>query len=134
MEFFVSGDPVPQPRPRVSTRGGFGRAYVPAGHPVHRYRESVATAAREAGVVVSDAAVSVLMLFTFVRPKSHRTKAGIRAGAPALPRADVDNLAKAVLDGLTCVAWHDAAQVAELAVKKMYGDKPSTWVKISDVE
>ena len=27
--FTVLGEPVPQPRPRVSTRGGFARAYVP---------------------------------------------------------------------------------------------------------
>ena len=43
--FSVPGDPVPQPRARVSTVGGFARAYVPARHPVHEYREAVAMAA-----------------------------------------------------------------------------------------
>jgi Holliday junction resolvase RusA-like endonuclease len=48
--FTVPGDPVPQPRPRVSTAGGFARAYVPKGHAIHGYRQAVAIAARAAGL------------------------------------------------------------------------------------
>ncbi len=49
LTFTVPGEPVPQPRPRVSTRGGFARAYVPAKHPVHAYRDAITAAARTAG-------------------------------------------------------------------------------------
>ena len=46
--FHVEGQPVPQPRVRVSSAGGFARAYVPAKHPVHAYRKAIEAAARKA--------------------------------------------------------------------------------------
>ena len=131
--FSVPGNPVPQPRPRVATRGGFARAYVPSSHPVHAYRRAIADTARVHGVNVSDGAVAVELRFTFERPKSHRTKTGIKATAPTLPREDVDNLAKACLDGLTCVAWHDDKQVADLHATKQYGDEGKTEVTIHEL-
>jgi Holliday junction resolvase RusA-like endonuclease len=67
--FVVDGDPVPQPRPRVSTRGGFARAYVPRGHAVHAYRQAIEVAAQAADMKPTEDAVSVWLTFTFSRPK-----------------------------------------------------------------
>ena len=131
--FVVDGDPVPQPRARVSTRGGFARAYVPRGHAVHAYRQAIEVAAQAADMKPTEDAVSVWLTFTFSRPKSHMTKRGVKKTAPALPREDVDNLAKAVLDALTCHAWHDDKQVAELHVSKSYGTAGSTEVTIEQL-
>jgi Holliday junction resolvase RusA-like endonuclease len=129
--FSVPGDPVPQPRPRVSTRGGFGRAYVPSKHPVHAYRQSVALAAIASGITRTSDPVSVVIDAVFSRPASHRNKSGVRASAPALPRCDVDNVAKAILDSLTGIAWEDDAQVARLVVEKSYGIEGRTTVRIT---
>jgi Holliday junction resolvase RusA-like endonuclease len=129
--FTVPGDPVPQPRPRVSTRGGLARAYVPAQHPVHAYRQAVMAAAKAAGATVSDDAVSVEITFLFDRPKSHRTKKGLSKNAPALPPPDVDNLAKACLDALTCVCWHDDRQVQRLTATKSYAAESATIVRVT---
>ena len=128
--FTVPGDPVPQPRPRVSTRGGFARAYVPAKHPVHVYRQAVALAARAAGLRSTGAPLNVVIDAVFARPKSHLTKAGVRPSPPALPRPDVDNLAKAVLDALQDVMGDDSL-VARLVVEKSYGPVAGTTVRIS---
>lgn len=128
--FTVPGDPVPQPRPRVSTRGGFARAYVPAKHPVHAYRQSVALAARAAGLRNTGAPLNVVIDAVFARPKSHLTKAGVRFAAPVLPRPDVDNLGKAVLDALQDVMGDDSL-VARLVVEKSYGPVAGTTVRIS---
>ena len=89
ISFVVYGEPVPQPRPRVSTRGGFARAYVQAKHPVHAYRASVAAAARAAGVSEPGEPISVVIDAVFQRPKSHLTKRGVKPTAPVLPRPDV---------------------------------------------
>lgn len=129
--FSVPGDPVPQPRPRVSTVGGFGRAYVPKTHAVHPYRQAVALAAKAAGCEPHAEPVNVVIDLVFGRPKSHLTKSGLRAGAPTLPRVDVDNAAKAVLDSLNGVAWVDDSQVARLVVEKSYGVEGRTTVRIS---
>ena len=127
--FVVPGEPVPQPRPRVSTRGGFARAYVPAKHPVHAYRQAIAAAAKEAGVEETSEPISVTIDAVFVRPKSHMRKSGVRSDAPKLPRPDVDNIAKAVLDALQDVIGDDTS-VRRLTVEKMYGDEASTTIKI----
>jgi len=131
LTFVVPGEPVPQPRARVSTRGGFARAYVPRQHPVHAYRDSIAITAKAAGATVTENAVSVTIAATFNRPKSHRNKGGLKKTAPLLPREDVDNLAKAVLDALTGVAWHDDKQVASLHIVKSYGTAGATEVTIA---
>lgn len=129
--FTVTGDPVPQPRPRITTRGKHGHAYVPAKHPVHAYREAIAAAARAAGAGVHGEPVSVVIDLVWQRPKSHLRKSGVKPDAPVLPRADVDNAAKAVLDSLNGVAWEDDSQVQRLVVEKSYGTEARTTVRIT---
>ena len=128
--FSVSGDPVPQPRPRVSTAGGFARAYVPATHPVHAYRQALAAAARSAGLADTGQPLNVVIDAVFGRPKSHRNKGGLKPDAPRLPRPDVDNIAKAVLDSLQDVMGDDT-MVSRLVVEKSYGDAGRTTVRIT---
>jgi Holliday junction resolvase RusA-like endonuclease len=128
--FSVPGDPVPQPRPRVSTVGGFGRAYVPKTHPVHAYRQAVAAAARAAGLTDTGEPLNVVIDAVFGRPKSHLTKSGVRASAPTLPRPDVDNISKAVLDALQDVMGDDT-NVSRLVIEKSYGPEGRTTVRVS---
>lgn len=128
--FSVQGEPVPQPRPRVSTRGGFARAYVPKTHAVHAYRKAVAAAARGAGVTQTGEPLNVVIDAVFARPRSHMRKSGVKPDAPRLPRPDVDNLAKAVLDALQEVIGDDTS-VARLVVEKSYGTEARTTVRIS---
>jgi len=130
LTFSVPGEPVPQPRPRVSTRGGFARAYVPATHPVHAYRQALAEAAVAAGLSETGEPLNVVIDAVFKRPKSHMRKSGVRADAPRLPRPDVDNIAKAVLDALQDVMGDDTL-VARLVVEKSYGQEARTTVRIS---
>jgi len=127
--FSVPGNPVPQPRVRVSTRGGFARAYVPSKHPVHDYRTQLATAARDAGLTATGNPLDVVIDAVFERPKSHMLKKGLKSTAPVLPRPDVDNVAKAVLDALQDVMGDDS-MVARLVVEKSYGPEARTTVRI----
>ena len=128
--FTVPGEPVPQPRPRVSTRGGFARAYVPSTHPVHAYRQAVQLTAQAAGLTATGEPLNVVIDAVFVRPKSHMRKSGVKPDAPVLPRPDVDNVAKAVLDALQDVMGDDSL-VARLVVEKSYGQEARTTVRIS---
>jgi Holliday junction resolvase RusA-like endonuclease len=65
----------------------------------------------------------------FKRPASHVTAKGIvKATAPSVPRPDVDNLAKAVLDALG--DFFDDTLVESLQVSKSYGDVAHTKVVI----
>ena len=128
--FSVAGDPVPQPRARITTRGKFAHAYTPKKHPVHAYRQSILAAAIDAGLSITTTPIEVIIVAVFARPKSHMNKNGVKATAPALPRPDVDNIAKAVLDSLKDV--FDDTIVSRLIVEKTYGDKACTIVQVRD--
>jgi Holliday junction resolvase RusA-like endonuclease len=129
--FSVDGDPVPQPRARISTRGGFGRAYTPSDHKIHAYRAAVAAAASEAGATPTDAApITLIIDLVFARPKSHYRKSGLREDAPKLPRADCSNVLKGIEDSLNGVAWVDDTQVGRVVVEKSWGTEGRTTVRI----
>lgn len=128
--FSVPGDPVPQPRPRITVRGKHGHAYVPSDHPIHAYRQAVAIAAQEAGVCQATCPVSIIIDAVFARPKSHMNKSGVKPTAPALPRPDVDNISKGVLDALKSVMGDDT-NVGRLLVEKTWGTEGRTTVRIT---
>lgn len=128
--FTVTGDPVPQPRARITTRGKFAHAYTPKSHPVHTYRTRLAVAARLAGLTPTGEPLDVVIDAVFERPKSHILKSGVKSTAPKLPRPDVDNVAKAVLDALQDVMGDDT-MVARLVVEKSWGQEARTTVRVS---
>lgn len=128
--FSVAGDPVPQPRPRVSTRGGFARAYVPKSHRVHAYRKAIQLAAIDAGLRKTKDGVEVVIDAVFARPKSHLRKGGLKTDAPKLPRPDVDNVAKSVLDAIGPILGDDS-QVRRIVVEKSYGSQSRTTVRVT---
>ena len=97
---------------------------------MHAYRHSLAAAARAAGLSETGEPLNVVIDAVFQRPKSHMNKAGVKATAPRLPRPDVDNIAKAVLDALQDVIGDDTL-VARLVVEKSYGTEARTTVRIS---
>lgn len=121
--FEVLGDPVPQPRHKVSARFGIPRAYIAARHPIHAYRQTVALMAAATGSGADGSPYEVDIEAVFDRPPSHRRKTGLRAGAPAFPpRCDWDNLAKGVCDAITesKAFWLDDDQVVAGRCRKRY--------------
>jgi Holliday junction resolvase RusA-like endonuclease len=67
--------------------------------------------------------VEITFAFEYKRPK--RTTLEI-------PRADLDNLVKAVLDGLNEVAFVDDKQVALIAASKGWSDRDMIKVSITE--
>ena len=129
LTFSVPGPPVPQPRPKVSTWGGRGRAYVEARHPIHAYRQAITLragmAAKASRWAVEAGPVQLEVEAVFERPPSHRTKSGLSRSAKQFPpRADWDNLGKGVADAITDAGavWHDDDQVVDGRVRKRYAE------------
>lgn len=119
--FIVPGDPVPQPRPRFSTQGGFARAYTPKSHPVTVYRQAIALSAKAAGASPCDDDVELEVVAVFGRPKSHWNKTGLTPSAPSRPhKSDWDNIGKAVSDALNGVAYEDDDQIVMGRVVRRY--------------
>lgn len=136
----VPGQPVPQPRSRVTTRGGHGHAYTPSKHPIHAYRKAIVLVARSVvrGERI-DGAVRLEVDAVFVRPPSHWRKHDLKPKAPRWPtKADGDNVIKAVADALTDAGvWHDDDQIVQWYIAKRYGGRSEparTVIRISTVE
>jgi hypothetical protein len=49
MKIFIPGEPIAQPRVKVSTKGGFARAYTERDHPIHAYKQAIRLAYVNAG-------------------------------------------------------------------------------------
>ncbi len=65
------------------------------------------------------------LLFVFNRPKT------VKRDEPYV-RPDLDKLIRAVLDGLTGVAYEDDQQVVRLTAQKAYGETEGVHIKISE--
>lgn len=65
---------------------------------------------------------------------SKKKKAAMLAGE-ILPgkRPDLDNVAKAVLDGLNTIAFLDDALVCEISARKVYSDTPCVIVRVEPI-
>jgi Holliday junction resolvase RusA-like endonuclease len=119
MIIFIPGEPIAQPRVKVSTRGGFARAYVDAKHPIHAYKQAIRLAYVNAGGEVLEGPVEIRIACWFERPKSHSKKRR-QDREPKTTKPDSDNLAKANLDALNEIAYNDDGQVYRLTVEKWY--------------
>jgi Holliday junction resolvase RusA-like endonuclease len=129
--FTVAGDPVPQPRHKITARGPFAHAYIPAKHAIHAYRKAIAAAALAAGATpTADEPLTLAVVLQFARPKTHYNKSGLKKNAALLPRPDVSNCIKGIEDALNGVAWIDDKQVGTVIATKRYGDEAMTVVKI----
>lgn len=115
MVFTIPGRPIGKRRPRVTLRGRRAIVYTPKES--REYEERVAWEAKAAGVTILQGPVSVRIVAYI---------AGRR-------RADADNLAKSILDGLNGVAYEDDSQVVTLEVEVRRGRPERAEVEVREV-
>jgi len=129
LTFTVPGTPVAKGRPRLSTRGGFARAYTPAR--TVAYEGLIALAAQDemAGRGLLEGPLSLSVIATFQIPASWSKKKAASASWHT-GKPDGDNLLKAVGDGLNGVVWKDDSQVASAKIIKRYGEVPGLLVEV----
>lgn len=130
-EFQILGPPQPQKRPRAFTRGKHAKVYSPTSE--QKVKVSQAAHMLKGDGYYFDDAVSVRIYYYFHRPKSHygtgKNSNVIKDSAPHhhIKRPDLDNLNKAVLDGITDGGlWSDDSIVCHLSVVKQYIDRDDT--------
>lgn len=135
----VPGEPIAQPRQRHRVIPGqaFAHNYTPSKSPVNEYKAAIRLAyAAACSLPPLAGPVSVHIDCWFSRPQSHyRTgkRAGeLKEGMPLCHTAkpDAENVAKAILDALSGLAYKDDKQVAYLNVSKCYGERPCTHISI----
>ena len=112
IEFFVEGKPVPQ-----------GSLVFMKGKPIHAgadrlatWRADIARLGKLAGCQPSERPIAISLIFNMIKPKT------VNRQMPTVP-PDLDKLIRAVLDGLTGVAYKDDGQVVRINAVKIYSQK-----------
>ncbi len=112
ISLFVIGKPVPKGRPRVVN----GHAYTPTRTKDWERKVSIVAKSIMLDKQPLDTALRVELAFS-----------GARANA------DMDNLAKAVLDAGNGVLWRDDHQIIDLHIMRIHGD-PGVLIEVWEVD
>ena len=87
------------------------------------WRADIARNADVRGYKPIQGGVAVELHFVFKKPKS------VTRSLPWV-KPDIDKLVRAVLDGLTGVAYEDDCQVVTLNASKHYGENEGVWIGV----
>lgn len=141
----IRGIPQAQGTARAFVAGGKARIATDSNRtnsPIGAWRAAIAAEARlEYGdAPASREPIRIVAELTWPRPKAHyrggTPAKGLRADAPTrkASKPDADKCARALLDALTGIAFADDAQVAELQVRKLWGESAGAAVAITELE
>jgi crossover junction endodeoxyribonuclease RusA len=119
--FFVKGKPVPQ----GSLKFIRGHAIHVKGRELELWRGTIGAIARSVNITKAQVGVDIELLFIFNKPKT------VKRNEPYV-RPDLDKLIRAVLDGLTGVAYEDDQQVVCISAQKAYGETEGVHIKIKE--
>jgi Holliday junction resolvase RusA-like endonuclease len=132
MIFKIEGQPQGKGRPKF-TRDG--HCFTPKA--TREYESLIAEEYKAAKGELLDGYIRVNIKAYYKIPKSTTkiNRGKIEAGIikPAV-KPDVDNVVKAILDGLNGVAYHDDSQVVYVDAEKFYADEPCVIVEVSHYE
>lgn len=132
--FFVPGQPVAKGRP-IAGRGFGGRTTLRTPAKTVAYEGLVAHACHGAmrGDSPFSGPLAVIFSVTVQIPASWSKKRQALANDGAIgatKKPDIDNVVKALCDGMNGIAYKDDAQIIELTVTKHYGDTPGVLVRL----
>ena len=123
--FTIYGEPVAKGRPRFAKRGNYVQAYTPV--KTKTYEDEVrllATKAKGSGSTL-EGSVSVFIYISFSVPQSYskrKTEACLSGETKHTKKPDLDNVAKAVIDGMNGIIFKDDSQITSLHVTKVYAE------------
>jgi Holliday junction resolvase RusA-like endonuclease len=134
--FTIPGNPVGKGRPIVGRSFGNGHATLRTPEKTANYETLVKMAGHQAmqGKALFIDAVAVMLDICVPIPASWSQRKRDKAQAgDILPttKPDIDNVEKAVFDGLNGIAWKDDVQVVQVTKRKRYGLTPGVQVFIS---
>ena len=127
ISFTIPGKPQAKQRARFNRRSG--SAYTP--RETFAFEDTVRVIASQHFPQPMDGAVKLTVLATFEIPKSwSKKKAADHLWRHHTQKPDLDNVLKAIKDGLNRIAYHDDGQVAEVIGRKVWGSPARTVVVV----
>ncbi len=133
IQTYVNGVPIAQPRHRVTTASGFARAYIPASHKVHVWKNAIIASLDKSGMSDRRIDVPVELSLEFQLPMPKRMKNETGHTISHVKKPDIDNLVKAVMDAMTTTGvWRDDSLVWNVHACKIYaGEFPGVLIALN---
>ena len=139
IEFRVPGEPTAKGRARSVIRAGHIAHHTPA--KTVAYEGLVALAAQTAMSAARldplQGALAMTFVAVFAIPKGwtkKRLAAHVIKPEAVTKKPDLDNIMKALSDGMNKVVYVDDSQIAELRCRKVYGALPGVLVRVWKTE
>ncbi|MBA4707529.1 RusA family crossover junction endodeoxyribonuclease [Aquitalea aquatica] len=138
INFNVPGTPVGKGRPKVSTRGGrFAQMYTPEKTVNYEGLVALSAAQAMAGRPPITGPAHVTLVITLPIPASWSKKkqaAALQGLVYATKKPDIDNVEKALFDGMNGVVWKDDVQAVDVVKCKRYGPTPGVLVVVEEIQ
>ena len=129
----IPGKPYAKKRAKATAFAGRARMYDPAEN--GKFESQVAAIAIDHFPTPIPGPVRVKIIAVFEPAASwSKKKRAEHLHRPHTQKPDLDNVAKAIKDGLNRIAWGDDSQVADLSVRKSWGLFAQTVVHIEPME
>lgn len=122
--FTVYGHPVAKGRPRFSTKGKFPVAYTPEKTKTYETEVGMMAKAAMGASKALEGALEAFIYVTFPVPPSYskkRTEACLNDVEKHTKRPDLDNVVKAVIDGMDKIVFGNDSQITSIYATKVYG-------------
>lgn len=130
VSFTIPGKPFSKQRPRFSRKSG--RAFTPA--ETVSFERTVGQIATSHFPQPFSGPVRLTVLATFVPAQSwSKKKVEAHLHRPHVNKPDLDNIIKAVSDGLNRIAYADDGQIAEVISRKVWGVVEKTEVFVEAI-
>ena len=135
VNFAVYGPPQGKARPRFRKTGNFVQTYTPA--KTKSYEDEIKMFAK-AAMGATEPLETPVEVFLYIRntvPASYskkRTEACLSGQEKPINKTDIDNIAKAFLDGMNGIVYKDDRQVVELHAKKTYAEIAAVEVLVKE--
>lgn len=125
--FEIPGRPWAKQRPRFSRRSG--RAFTPK--ETVSFEQTVGTIAALHFPAPLEGPVRLRIAATFETPASwSKKKTAETINRPHMQRPDLDNIVKAISDGLNRIAYADDGQIVQVEASKIWGPAGRTVVTV----
>lgn len=135
--FTIPGEPVAKGRPRATTVGGHARMYTPAKTAAYEQLVAVyaAAAMKKAPLLEHPVRLHLGIYCKVPGSWSKKRRADALAGIerPA-KKPDIDNIVKALADGMNGIVYVDDSQIVELACSKWYALEPYVSVNVASAD
>lgn len=129
----VEGEPQGKGRPRTVVRGSFAQHYTP--EKTRNYEQAIADEGRRAMAKHPplECACAIELSIVMAVPASWskaKREAALAGELMPTKKPDIDNVVKAVCDGLNGIVFVDDVQVVDLIARKRYGPTPHIEARI----